>query len=137
MDSEFESLKKETKDYVDEKLDEYNGADLTLADADDKSVITDGIKKIKELQQKENYKDMKSLFDNLDEVAYQYLKPKKSLNVQIQQVDASQYPNIRLYLQVEDQKSGEVPASLDNTLFFIRIQDASANYIKQESIAVK
>lgn len=132
VDSEFESLKKETKDYVDEKLDEYNGADLTLADADDKSVITDGIKKIKELQQKENYKDMKSLFDNLDEVAYQYLKPKKSLNVQIQQVDASQYPNIRLYLQVEDQKSGEVPASLDNTLFFIRKQDASANYIKQE-----
>ena len=132
VDSEFESLKKETKDYVDEKLDEYNGADLTLADADDKSVITDGIKKIKELQQKENYKDMKSLFDDLDEVAYQYLKPKKSLNVQIQQVDASQYPNIRLYLQVEDQKSGEVPASLDNTLFFIRKQDASANYIKQE-----
>lgn len=132
VDSEFESLKKETKDYVDEKLDEYNGADLTLADADDKSAITDGIKKIKELQQKENYKDMKDLFDNLDELAYQYMKPKKALNVQIQQVDASAYPNIKLYLQIEDQISGEVPAALDNTLFFIRKQDASANYIKQE-----
>lgn len=132
VDSEFESLKKETKDYVDGKLDEYNGADLTLADADDKSAITDGIKKIKELQQKENYKDMKDLFDNLDELAYQYMKPKKALNVQIQQVDASAYPNIKLYLQIEDQISGEVPAALDNTLFFIRKQDASANYIKQE-----
>ena len=132
VDSEFESLKKETKDYVDGKLDEYNGADLTLADADDKSAITDGIKKIKELQQKENYKDVKDLFDNLDELAYQYMKPKKALNVQIQQVDASAYPNIKLYLQIEDQISGEVPAALDNTLFFIRKQDASANYIKQE-----
>ena len=59
------------------------------------------------------------------------LQAAEKLNISVQQVDASAFPNVRLYLRVEDALSGEVPV-LDDILFFIRKQDANANFVKQQ-----
>ena len=49
---------------------------------------------------------------------FMYIEPEKSLEVQVQQVDASEFPKVRLYVNVEDPTTGEVPENLQGNLFF-------------------
>ena len=62
------------------------------------------------------------------------LHPKNPLDVTVQQVDASAFPKIRLYLSVKDGNTGEVPKKLSNSLFYIKKKDANAKYVKNLDI---
>lgn len=58
-------------------------------------------------------------------------EPARDLAISVQQVDASAFPTVRLYLRVEDPATGEVPEGLDGTLFYIEREDANATFVKQ------
>ena len=57
-------------------------------------------------------------------------EPETALSITVQQIDASAYPELKLYLRIET-PSGDVPADLDQTLFYIRREDANREYIEQ------
>ena len=58
-------------------------------------------------------------------------EPARPLNVAVQQIDVSKFPDIKLYLRLETD-GGEVPDDLDQTLFYIRREDANRQYVEQK-----
>ena len=56
-----------------------------------------------------------------------------NLSVQINQVDTSEYPKIKLYLDIKDSTSGEVPSNIEGKFFFLSEKLAkNSEYIKKE-----
>ncbi len=53
------------------------------------------------------------------------------ISITVQQVDASAYPEVKLYLDVVNEDTGEVPADLEQTVFYIGREDANAEYVQQ------
>lgn len=130
-DNQLQELIGRNNAYVEDKLNSYNSLDMTVADIEDKTNFESDLNMVRQLASEEKFDEIPAVFEQLDEIAYQYVEPEFAVNINVQQIDASNYPNIKLYLQIEDKISGEVPL-LDNTLFFIRKQDANANYVKQQ-----
>lgn len=59
-------------------------------------------------------------------------EPAKAMNVSVQQIDASAFPDIRLYLKMEDSMTNEIPKNLEQAMFYVRKEDANAQYIEQK-----
>lgn len=56
-----------------------------------------------------------------------------NLSVQINQVDTSEYPKIKLYLDIKDSTSGVVPSNIEGKFFFLSEKLAkNSEYIKKE-----
>lgn len=56
-----------------------------------------------------------------------------NLSIQINQVDTSEYPKIKLYLNIKDSISGEVPSNIEGKFFFLSEKLAKDSaYIKKE-----
>ena len=67
----------------------------------------------------------------MDQAIYLYIDSKNPLDVTVQQVDASAFPKIRLYLSVKDGNTGEVPKKLSNSLFYITEKKMQMQNMKQ------
>ena len=130
-DSQLEELIEENETYIEEKVRSYAALDLSTADVEDKTNLQTELQTAEQLAKEGKYNELGPVFEKMDEIAYRYMEPEHKLNISVQQVDASAFPNVRLYLRVEDALSGEVPV-LDDILFFIRKQDANANFVKQQ-----
>lgn len=61
--------------------------------------------------------------------------PAKPLSIDVQQVDSRSFPEIRLYLRVED-SAGNVPQGLDGGFFYITRQQANGEFIRQKVLQV-
>lgn len=116
--------------YVKEKLEFYESLDLQDADESVKKNYETKMKSIKKLE-KDDYKAYQKAFQKMNEIVYMYIDPENILDISVQQVDASEFPKIKLYLSVKDDATGDVPDDLDKTLFYINKKDANAKYIKQ------
>lgn len=57
--------------------------------------------------------------------------PASDLAISVQQIDASAFPHVKVYLQVKD-GNGDVPKGLDGSLFYLSRADANAKYVKQK-----
>lgn len=53
------------------------------------------------------------------------------MEVTVQQVDASEFPKVKLYVNLKDPATQKVPDNLDKTLFYINKEDANQKYVKQ------
>ncbi len=131
--SALEELVRANDTYIEERMELYESLDLSSADQD----VTDGYEKnLKEIEalgesDNVNYSAYKTAFANMDETIYMYIDPEKELNVSVQQIDASEFPKVKLYLSVQDTASGEVPSDLESSFFYINKEDANAEYVKQ------
>ena len=125
-------LKIELKEYINAKMKSFEKVDFTYADDKDKKRYHKIFDELTQSVQEEKYQDIKSLLADLEEVSYPYLIPNKKLDIAVKQIDASEYPKVRLYLRLKSREEDIVPSDLDKTLFFIRKKDANANYIKQK-----
>ena len=69
----------------------------------------------------------------MDLVKYELEKeePKNQAVVSIQQIDASEFPTVKLYMSIKDKTTGNVIENLDDAFFYINKQDANAKYVKQ------
>ena len=59
------------------------------------------------------------------------------LNISVQQVDASEFPKVKLYLSVQDEGTGEVPDNLDKKMFYVKKANKDAEYVEQKVMTVK
>lgn len=130
-DEAFAELVKANDAYINEKLSEYGMVNLSIAEADDIRTYNSRIEEVQGLLPGREYGKISDLLAELDEIYYKYAEPEKRLNISVQQVDVTGYPNIRLYLNIADQQTGNVPQGLDGGMFFVRKRDAEGNYIKQ------
>ncbi len=112
--------------------EEYYYVDMSIADGSEKDAYYEQLTKIDELFAEEDYEGLKTAFEEMDEIVYPYIEPENPLEVMVQQIDVSEFPNIKVYTRVEDQNTGEVPENLDPIMFFIKKKDVNGDYIKQE-----
>ena len=125
--------------YIQERMELYESLDLENADADVKAGYEENMKTLDSLESAENGKDyaaFKEAFAKMDATVYMYIEPENPLSVSVQQVDASDFPKVKLYLQILNSDTGEVPEDLESSFFYINKKDANAQYIKETVTAV-
>lgn len=129
----FEGVIENNDSYIDNVVEMYKTADLSEAEKSETDAYKKHMDKIIELtgQKERDYQAIKEEFTQMDEAIYMYIDPKNSLDISVQQVDATEFPKVKLYLSIKDTESGEVPENLDNAMFYINKEDANAQYVKQ------
>ena len=129
----LEELVESNDSYIDGVVEMYEAADLSEAEKSETEAYEKHMDKIKELtgQEEKDYQAIKEEFTQMDEAIYLYIDPKNPLDISVQQVDATEFPKVKLYLNVKDVGTGEVPEDLDNAMFYIKKEDANAQYVKQ------
>lgn len=71
--------------------------------------------------------------DELGDIVREVSKVNDNLDISIEQVDTSEYPKIKLYLNVKDRISGEVIKNLDPKFFYLSEKlSEDSSYIKRE-----
>jgi len=128
----LEDLSVENRNYAYDIYDSYYYIDMSIADASEKDAYYEQLTKIDELFAEENYEALETAFEEMDAIVYPYIEPENPLEVLVQQIDVSEFPNIKVYTRIEEESTGEVPATLDPAMFFIKKKDANGDYIKQE-----
>ena len=98
-----------------------------------KPLTTKNLSKIHELAKSEDrdYQALQKAFNSMDQAIFMYIEQKNPLEVTVQQVDASEFPKVKLYVNLKDPATQKVPDNLDKTLFYINKEDANQKYIKQ------
>ena len=129
----FSDLKAANDDYIDDRIDTYENLDLKDAEDKVKTSYDKNLSKIHELAKSEDrdYPALQKAFNSMDQAIFMYIEPKNPLEVTVQQVDASEFPKVKLYVNLKDPATQKVPDNLDKTLFYINKEDANQKYIKQ------
>lgn len=129
----FSDLKAANDDYIDDRIDTYENLDLKDAKDKVKTSYDKNLSKIHELAKSEDrdYPALQKAFNSMDQAIFMYIEPKNPLEVTVQQVDASEFPKVKLYVNLKDPATQKVPDNLDKTLFYINKEDANQKYIKQ------
>ena len=129
----FSDLKAANDDYIDDRIDTYENLDLKDAEDKVKTSYDKNLSKIHELAKSEDrdYQALQKAFNSMDQAIFMYIEPKNPLEVTVQQVDASEFPKVKLYVNLKDPATQKVPDNLDKTLFYINKEDANQKYIKQ------
>lgn len=90
-------------------------------------------KQVEESIGKSDYLAASSALKSLNEEVEKASVICDNLSVQINQVDTSEYPKIKLYLDIKDSTSGEVPSNIEGKFFFLSEKLAkNSEYIKKE-----
>ena len=134
----LKELKTADDDYIAEQVETYQNVDLSEAEEKEVSAYKENMQEIQKLvdADKMDYKAVKEAFAKMDEAIFMYLDPKNPIQVVVQQVDASEFPKVKLYLSMKDPVTGAVPENLESNLFYIRKEDANADYVKQKVTSV-
>lgn len=129
----FSDLKAANDDYIDDRIDTYENLDLKDAEDKVKTSYDKNLSNIHELAKSEDrdYQALQKAFNSMDQAIFMYIEPKNPLEVTVQQVDASEFPKVKLYVNLKDPATQKVPDNLDKTLFYINKEDANQKYIKQ------
>ena len=120
--------------YIKDRVSMYQAIDMANAESSEKKAYKENLEKINNLvaAKDKNYKAIKKAFSKMDQTVYMYIDPENVLDISIQQVDASDFPKVKLYLNIQDENTGNVPSGLDDTSFYVLKKDATANYVKQK-----
>lgn len=130
---ELKSVQKDLDSFIEDQIKFYESVDMSEAEEAEVSSYESEMKTIGQLTKSDDrdYGAIKEAFDKVDDAVYMYIESENELNVEVQQVDASEFPKVRLYVNVEDPSTGEVPENLDEAMFYIRKEDANAKFVRQ------
>lgn len=123
--------------YIEKRVEEYKNVNLSRAESSDVEAIQNAIDQVSGLLKEENvdFDKVQEIFETADEAFLKYVEPENYLNIYVQQIDVTDYPNVKLYLDVTD-NGNNVVDNLDAGMFYVRKQDVNGNYIKQQVKAV-
>ena len=129
----FENLLDESKKEAEEKINDYEKTinNISKIEAEDKESCQNMISKAKELVDGNKYKELEQIYINLDNIIKSYDNKNGILKLSLQQIDTSSYPNIKLYLKVEDRDTKEIPENLDINCFYLSKKE-NFNYINHK-----
>ena len=130
------ALQNENQDYIGSRLQQYQAINMAQADVQDKAKYDTWMATLQKIAADKSYSQLEDALSMLDSITAPYVEPAQILQLLVQQVDATDYPNVKLYLQIEDPLTGQVPDSLEDSFFYIRKQDANRNYVSQQILNV-
>lgn len=133
-ESQMSELVSRSDEYINMKIEFYENLDLSKADATVQESCASGLKQMKKLKKSKDtskYLDFKDVVKKMDEDTYLFIEPENALKFYVQQIDVTDYPKVRLYLNIMDEISGEVPKDLENNFFYLNREDANGEYVKQ------
>lgn len=130
---ELKSVQDDLDSFVQDQISFYKSVDMSEAEEEEVSSYDAQMETLGKLTKSKDrdYPAIKEALEKVDDAAFLYIESENDLNVEVQQVDASEFPKVRLYVNVEDPSTGEVPEDLDNALFYIRKEDADAKFVRQ------
>ncbi len=119
--------------YIRDMIELYEAADLSEAEKNEIDAYEEHLAAMKELfeKDKKDYQEIQQEISQMNETAYMYIQPENQLNINVQQVDVTEFPKIKLYLSVKDAANGEVPENLEKSFFYIKKENADSQYVKQ------
>lgn len=124
----------ETNDsYIHDMLELYEAADLSDAEKSEIDTYEKHLTNIKKLfeKDKKDYREIQQAISQMNESVYMYIQPENLLNINVQQIDVTEFPKIKLYLSIKDAANGEVPENLEKSFFYIKKENADSQYVKQ------
>lgn len=131
---QLEKLKTSNEQYMSSRIRFYENIDLSKAEKNVKTVCENGLKKLKELKKTNRinkYSEFKKISDEMNSEVYMFIEPKKQVSVSVQQVDATEYPKVKLYLDVKDSNTQKTPTDLEDSFFYINREDSNEKFVKQ------
>lgn len=129
--SELQSVLNDVTAVMNEKTAVYEAVDMSSAEESEVNSYKEHLETIQKLIADEDYASIQTAFDEMDEIVNPYIEPENPLDITIQQVDASEFPKVKLYLNIQDPASGAVPEGLESTLFYLRKEDANGSFVKK------
>lgn len=121
------------KEEVEEQFASIKDISLEYAYDEELEAIEKLKKQVEESIGKSDYLAASSALKSLNEEVEKASVICDNLSVQINQVDTSEYPKIKLYLDIKDSTSGEVPSNIEGKFFFLSEKLAkNSEYIKKE-----
>lgn len=116
------------------KLEELTAQDPGYATDEQIAQMSQYSEQAKELIQNGKYKQFETLAAEWKEYASQAAAKKTGLDVSVVQYDFSEFPKIRLYLDVRDAGSGESVKNLAPNMFYVSERDAATGDFLRRSV---
>lgn len=116
------------------KLEELTAQDPGYATDEQLSQMSKYSEQAKKLIQNGKYKQFEALAAEWKEYAAQAAAKKTGLDVSVVQYDFSEFPKIRLYLDVRDSGSGESVKNLAPNMFYVSERDAATGDFLRRSV---
>ena len=126
----YDDMIKANDQYIDELVNGSKNMDTDTADKNDMKKYNEALENVNKILKDKDYNKMKPYLDEMKEVYLMYVIPENELDLSVQQLDVTKYPNVNLYLRVSDMY-GENIENLDYGMFYIRKKNAKGQYIKQ------
>ena len=120
--------------YIEDMIHAYKEADLSGAGQKETVSYEKYMDKLQKLvsEDEKDYQAIGQIFQKMNKTVGKYAEPVKLLEMNVQQVDVAGFPKVKLYLRVLNPASGEVPDNLDGGMFYVRKENANAQYVKQK-----
>lgn len=129
---EFES------DIIKENKEEAEGYLKVLKESDTSKAFDNELKKIEEYQKNlesniknNDFKEANKVKKEWQELLNSIQIECDNLNIQVVQVDTSQYPTVKLYLDICDKTTDEVPEGLKKTYFYLEEKTGKKDFVRQ------
>ncbi len=125
-------LSKKNKTNLENTLSELEKENISSAYEEEEKQIKDLKSEIEEDIHQKRYKDAKKKMEALEEIIKKIAIIYDNLSIDIEQVDISEYPKIKLYLDIKDKNTNQVPDNLNKGFFYLseKLSEDSA-YIKK------
>ena len=119
VESQLDKLIRSNDKYVDEKVAEYKEVNLSSAKKDEKSNFDSCVEEISNLKKEHKYSLIPDQFLKLDDIVVQYIESDEVASVYISRVDTSNYPKVKLTVQVTNQSNSSPIANLETDKFHV------------------
>ena len=119
VESQLDKLIRSNDKYVDEKVAEYKEVNLSSAKKDEKSNFDSCVEEINNLKKEHKYSSIPDQFLKLDDIVVQYIESDEVVSVYISRVDTSNYPKVKLTVQVTNQSSFSPISNLETDKFHV------------------
>lgn len=125
-----DNLDKENSNFVKNKIADVESIDQSYLEENDKKQISEKMEEIKKLISKKLYVIANSHIEELSALVYKLTEPENKIGVVVKQVDVSEYPRIRLYVELADDE-GNIPDDLEQVFFHLSEKNANGEYVKK------
>lgn len=131
LDEFEEQIVKENKEEAERYLKKLKESDTSKA-------FDSELKKINEYQKKLEFNIKNNDFIEAKKIKNEWQKLLNgiqiecdNLDIQVVQVDTSQYPTVKIYLDIRDKSTDEVPIGLKKTYFYLEEKTGSKDFVRQ------
>ena len=131
----YENLLDENQKEAKEKINDYKNTikNISQINNEDKESYESIISKAEGLIDNNKYEELEEIYIELDNIIKTYENKNAILKLIVQQIDSSNYPNIKIYLKVEDNNNTQgIKNNLDINYFYLSKKNNTWDYTNKK-----